>query len=472
MELTTGQIIQKIVQQTNLSRIEVEEQIEQLRRSLKYDKDVAEEDATIPKLLAQEMNVDLGDPADYLYIELLFDEFPQFARIIPFATIDKEKIKEILQKYVEKPKTWVPGKDEVEPVILTVEPTLFRDGILVHYEEYTSMTPIEYSLREIIDQAELYRTFTDYWIERTEDPEKTYLPYSIVEKLTFHPPEWITMDLDNPKNRFKFPYISLECLREDPKLEIFGFVNSRVKEVKGIEILQSCPNLKEIQIYDDDAVFESFDIPTDLRLPRLERIKTYLNGKKVKQWDLSFLEHCLNLREVVIKSTIGRYFPPEGVLILPAFENHPYLENLTIKQNAIESTCLNTINCPNLKILNFSGNRLPKLDLSPLMHCPNLEELKLNNNSLKSFDLSPLQNCPNLQILDLSYNSLYSLDLSPLQHCLDLRVLSLANQHDQLSDLDLSPLRNCSTLEQINLARNHGLKLVGMNDHLSSLVKR
>ncbi|MFX0125267.1 MAG: hypothetical protein ACFFAE_16690 [Candidatus Hodarchaeota archaeon] len=144
VEHKAGHIIEKIVQQTDFKREEVLEQIERLGRSLKYGTDkssVIDEDPTIPQLLVQEMNVDLGDPVDYLYVELLFDQYPQYARIIPFITVNKEKIKRILGKYVEKPKKWIPKEDEVAPVILAVEPTVLRDGILVHYEEYSTTHP-------------------------------------------------------------------------------------------------------------------------------------------------------------------------------------------------------------------------------------------------------------------------------------------------------------------------------------------
>ncbi|MFX0199016.1 MAG: hypothetical protein ACFFCW_23075 [Candidatus Hodarchaeota archaeon] len=95
MGQTTEQIIQKVVQQTNLQRKEVLERIEQLRQSLKYgseDDILLDADPTIPKLFAQELNVDLGDPMDYLYTELIFDNWQLFARIIPLTTINKEKI--------------------------------------------------------------------------------------------------------------------------------------------------------------------------------------------------------------------------------------------------------------------------------------------------------------------------------------------------------------------------------------------
>ena len=91
-----------IQKQTRVTREEILERIEKLSKSLRYnherkiltDKEQVGEDPTIPKLLAQELNVDLGDPMDYLYYELIYDEEPLLVRIIPFVTINKETKKQ------------------------------------------------------------------------------------------------------------------------------------------------------------------------------------------------------------------------------------------------------------------------------------------------------------------------------------------------------------------------------------------
>ncbi len=97
MEQTAEKIIQRIGQQTNLPRKDILKRIAQLSRSLKYN--IEDDDPTIPKLLTQELNVGLdGNPTDYLYIELLYDKWPLFARIIPLTTIYRRKS----QKYSGK----------------------------------------------------------------------------------------------------------------------------------------------------------------------------------------------------------------------------------------------------------------------------------------------------------------------------------------------------------------------------------
>lgn len=87
MEQSTDQIIQLIIDQTNFSKSDIIEKIDLLGFALEYHLK-GEEDEIDPiflKLLAQELNVDLGEPSDYLYTELIYDKSPILVRIIPSA---------------------------------------------------------------------------------------------------------------------------------------------------------------------------------------------------------------------------------------------------------------------------------------------------------------------------------------------------------------------------------------------------
>ncbi|MFX0206417.1 MAG: hypothetical protein ACFFDT_10570 [Candidatus Hodarchaeota archaeon] len=252
MKLSTEQIIERIQQQTSLSKNQVLIRIDHLRKSLKYgERGVIDEDILIPKLLAQELDVDLGDPTDHLYIELIFEQWPLFVRLIPLSTIDKEKIIIILRKLVNELEDQIREflnvgvKDRREDLVFSermfqildywANPKnsqfFAKEGVLFNIEFGSNEEHGEFTLEYIVDQAEVYHTFTDYKIIRSTNPLKTYLPYSLVDNTFYHPPAWAAFHEENRENWLKFSYITLASLEMTPQLEDINIEYTCTEEI-------------------------------------------------------------------------------------------------------------------------------------------------------------------------------------------------------------------------------------------------
>ena len=459
---TSDQIVQQIMQQTDISEDEVRKRIQQLEASLHYHTDDFN-DPTIPQLLAQELNVDLGDPSNYLYSELIFDKDPFFIRIIPFVTVDKESIKATLQKIMVDlagDGYRFGGRDVfLEGLSFfsdTDQNTVVRDNILFCFTLYRDWDNVvsdneeedeivEYSLHDIVDQAELYRTFNDYKVIR-KFGEKAFVPYSVVDKVFCDPPEWMSFDEENNQGDLQFPYINLETLRMTPELEVLSLSNYWPKEIIGTEALKFCRNLKEISLYNEGIVLEKCRFPRHLSLPKLELLE--IIGSNLKSLDLSFLQASPNLQRIIV---VGN--PSLKTIILPPLDRHALLEEIYLHTNNLDSlTFSDTLNCPKLKKLILRKNLLLKLDLRPLSSCTNLQEIDLSGNLIESLDLSPLQHCVNLLKIHLCNNQIKTLDLSSLQYCQHLNELDLSM--NQIEKLDLSPLKHCTNLQTLDLREN------------------
>lgn len=445
----TGQIIQLVVDQTNLSREEVLERIRQLERSFNYHVDGLDDepDPTFPKLLAQELRVDLGDPAGYLYPELIYDEAPLFVRVIPLITVDKERIKTTLRNltlelepqirtFCKLTKNHPIGLSEELRYLTRAQGQLFvKDGIVIQFEAYDDYNPVfkedferDYvedfkleflqnaTLEDIIDRTELYRTFTDYKIIRTDDPNKTYIPYSLLDKVKEHPPDWASFDEENFRGYLQFPYITLESLQVTPELENLSFYNPFVKEIVGTEALQYCHNLKEIIIIDEIETLEKLTFPPHLSLANLELLEIGGTSLKKEEFDLSFLQNSPKLRQIQFNTDDAFIWK----LVLPPFDNHALLEEIYIAIRRLKSIELSSPwYCPNLRKVTLFSDQLETIDLTPFKYCSGLQEF-LCSNRLKNLDLSPLKHCTDLRELDVGGNRVETLDLSPLRHCNNL----------------------------------------------------
>ncbi|MFX1516438.1 MAG: leucine-rich repeat domain-containing protein [Promethearchaeota archaeon] len=467
MGLTVEQIIQAIVQQANLPRRKVLERVRDLQRSLRYEPETSaslDDDPSLPKLLAQELNVDLGDPTDYLYAELIFDQWPLFVRIIPLSTIDKEKISIALTKLILQLEDQLKASSpRMKRLLLTEPPVAFskrifnvlehwigpkqgaffvKDGILVNFKFYSDDHPGSFSLDEIVQQAELFRTFSDYQVIRSSDSSKVYLPFSLVDKTFYHPPKWAFVDDENREGWLQFSHISLASLVLSPDLEAFSLDYTRTKEIIDSEALQHCPRLKVFRIYDE--TLRKFNFPKDLSLLDLESL--YINGPTLSFLDLSFLTNSPNLSLLEIShSFIGR-------LILPPFDKHALLAKIKLNAWLESLDLISPWHCPRLQKVDLSDNHLRHLDLSPLSSCPNLQLLNLSSNELSHLDLAALCYCSELQELNLRRNNLTTIDLSPIQSCINLQKLDLS--HNRLEELDLSPLAKHPSLREIYLGNN------------------
>ncbi|UCG03787.1 MAG: leucine-rich repeat domain-containing protein [Candidatus Heimdallarchaeota archaeon] len=476
MKLTTDNIVQKIMYQTNFSREEVLLQIKNLAKSLKYRKEegkvVVDEDPTIPKLLAQEWNVDLGDPSDYLYTELIFDNWPLFARIIPLTTVTKDKIVKILktigpelEAQLQRKSRKTYGLEKHHPfgkILLwqkiVGDDVFVRDGILFYLRPYVGSydddaiddSLVSYTFEDIITQAELYRTFTDYKVVKTADPQKTYIPYSLFEKIYITPPEWMDPDERNRHGCVKFPYITLEA--GTPGVDTLFFVNSATKEIVGIEALQDHPTIRTICIVDGHNTLEKLDFPPDLSLPNLEHLEILYTSLR-HSLDISFIQNCPNLSTIMLEIlpySLSQSSTHE--LIIPPLVNHQNLEQISISGGFKSIILTPPWHCPNLQELYLTHNSLKTIDLRPLENCPSLQVFMLDDFQAKTFNLEPFRHCPDLEKLSLYDSQIEELDLSPLKHCLNLRRLFLSHNH--LKNIDFSPLKTHPSLEKVYLSGN------------------
>ncbi|MHA1912623.1 MAG: leucine-rich repeat domain-containing protein [Candidatus Kariarchaeaceae archaeon] len=101
------------------------------------------------------------------------------------------------------------------------------------------------------------------------------------------------------------------------------------------------------------------------------------------------------------------------------------------------------------KGLDFRGQSLAMIDLSPLSYCKSLKELWLSNNQFKNIVISPLSKCISLEAITLSNNRLMDISLAPLTNCFLLKEISLSN--NPLISIDYQSLQQCPNLEKINL---------------------
>ena len=107
---------------------------------------------------------------------------------------------------------------------------------------------------------------------------------------------------------------------------------------------------------------------------------------------------------------------------------------------------------PNLRILDFSDNKLEKIELGFLRDNLEVQEIDVRKNEILTFDTTPLKKLDNLRELEISENQMKGIDLSGLMGCQSLEILNLANNH--IHSLNLNPLDSCSNLIELNLKGN------------------
>ena len=208
---------------------------------------------------------------------------------------------------------------------------------------------------------------------------------------------------------------------------------------------------------------------------------------------------------------VQSYTVPEGAMNLQDLELMPYLQELTITDQTLDTISFLS-SLTNLKKLNLTDCRfsakeleiiagLPALEeltlsecglstIAGLEHAQNLTSLNLSNNTIRN--LEPLSNMGKLQTLDLSHNALSSLhalaglgslesldvsynvltSLAPVASCMKLTNIKANNNRltdlefiDQLTDLthlnvnknsitDVSVLGTCTALVELDIGSN------------------
>ncbi|MFX0017055.1 MAG: leucine-rich repeat domain-containing protein [Promethearchaeota archaeon] len=397
MTNTSERIINQITKQTDLGQAEVREKVEQLTKSLCYriDENKSSSDPTIPKLLAQELNVDLGDPTDYLYVILKFIKEPVRIYIYPFPTIDKDRInrafrgisaQEIIDGAI---KGWTMEPDEQfslvfgrEGIVLLFcvkstqktpdksETATYSLNELINFQYQQSKYFIgfikdileEYSLNEIIKLARLTKVFTGYRIISIPAAGRAYIPLDVVEREILSKIDSILME-KKPWVAPRFPYISVESLKDQKEVDAIKMPFTGIIDVRGLEYLRNNDKIKQISIEENEL--RSFDFIALGHLPNLESISLYNN--RIRQIDLSPLKDCKRLK------------------------------SLELGYNRLQNIDLTPLqHCPKLEYFSIISNRLSSVDLTPLMNCKRLREVRLIDNPIEVFNLTPLLYCPTL----------------------------------------------------------------------------
>ena len=188
----------------------------------------------------------------------------------------------------------------------------------------------------------------------------------------------------------------------------------------------------------------------------------YLNRLTIQNQAIDSLTHLSTLTNLSILDLTGCSFDVEE---LPTVASLPYLRQLTLA-NCNLSTIAGLTNAPSLTHLDLSNNTVRHLDaLTPMT---NLQSLILDHNAVE--DLRALSTLSALETLKVSYNPISS--LAPLSNCAKLRTLEA--EHGQLTTLDgiaglpllealavdynsisdVSILSGCAELKNLSIASN------------------
>ncbi|MFX1286087.1 MAG: leucine-rich repeat domain-containing protein [Promethearchaeota archaeon] len=417
------QVIRKIHEQKQLSKAEISEKIAQTRRELRYDKD----DSIIATLVAQELNVNLGDPTNYLYTVLEYRDQDLVFYLCPLTTISKEKMKKnyeriSINEVLERP-VWMPISETIfDPEELEIKYSGYvfgRKSQLIIYPEIPEK--IDLTLSEIIDQARLISTFTDYRVIRDEETGNAYVPCTLFME-RFFPPTRIIEETFIKNVFLDFPYISLEPLKETRDITEFKIPeNLNIIDMVCFDLIRYCQKLTHFEL-SEGTDFQTLDLTPLAHLPVLRYIG------------------ILSLRTLTS-------------VVLPPMPPKNSLEDITIFNNGLQSLDLSPLrNCDHLEEISLKDNELTALDLSPLAQLPEFKDLDLSHNRFQTIDLSPLQHCPKFRELRLGDNAITSIDLSPFRNHPSLWELFF--NRNSLETIDLSPLDSCPALKYVILTDN------------------
>lgn len=142
---------------------------------------------------------------------------------------------------------------------------------------------------------------------------------------------------------------------------------------------------------------------------------------------------------------ITEFTVPDGVTNFSDLERMPYLQNLTIRHQTLDSLKpLSTL--AKLQTLDLTGSRFPAEDLAIVASLPSLSHLTLSECSLST--IAGLADAPCLTHLDLSSNTIRNLEaLAPMTMLVELSL-----QHNAVTDL--SALSSLGGLEKLDVSYN------------------
>ncbi len=168
----------------------------------------------------------------------------------------------------------------------------------------------------------------------------------------------------------------------------------------------------------------------------------YLTNLTIQDQKIDSLSHLSSLAQLHTLDLSGCDFPAEELTVLA---NLPSLTNLTLRDCGL-STIAGLANAQKLNVLDLSSNTVRNLDVLAAM--TDLNTLLLGHNAVTKVDA--LNGLTELKELDLSYNSIE--DLSTLSSCIKLETLRASgNKLTDLDGLDSLSLLSVLILDHNNL---------------------
>ncbi len=429
-QITQTDLFSAIVKQSPLNESQLNQMVSELKKTYSY-----ENETHILKLIAQEYQVEVGNVNEYLYTVLKYENGPITFYFIPFTTIFKTKIKEIIERDINNRilnlKAWIKSISSKNNKKVQIKINTLLEYINIH--KYTKESPV------IEKVATVWQNWSRYMFTYSND---VLAFFAYCPKCTL-----VNGVKQEQEDCRKCPHIVNETLEDmvgslkiDKIVQDYRIIHANGKKYIPISILPQ---------YSHDTwnpyiqkVSECFII----RFPyiSLEPFEDTLMNENVFTTDLSTVKNFIkwdSLKNNRKLKTIHISEPFLEEIRFHADWKTPLLERVTIqildyhgtnrKKNRKNLTHLSLKflqNSPKLKEISLNNINLENIDFKPLENCQELQKIEIINNEIREVELTPLQYCTNLISLDLSMNKIKKIDFTPLQKCTKLRRLTILNQ--------------------------------------------
>lgn len=153
------------------------------------------------------------------------------------------------------------------------------------------------------------------------------------------------------------------------------------------------------------------------------------------------------------------------------FSDQYNLEKLLAKNNELETLPKNVFSNTKLNYLDFSNNRIARIETIGKSGAKNLQTLLLSNNHIESINATTFNDLRNLTVLDLSFNDLWYLAHESFDQLINLKNLSLA--YVRLYHFSFGMLAGCHQLESLNISGNRISNIdIGLHSTLFRNLRR
>lgn len=248
---------------------------------------------------------------------------------------------------------------------------------------------------------------------------------------------------------YGFPFEYIKALLKNHGKDLKYLELQLMKDVgEFVNLIEACPNLEHIKLHGCNHLFikvngiihhtHQFDDAFALRLAEL------LNAFKLPSLKtLEFTHRSIGLEGV---KAIGQA-PLNALISLKLSHND-------LNDQAVDYIC-NSTNLINLRVLDFSSNRITSKGLEAILEKFKLSELYLGDNLITSIP-NNLKNLNNVKILNLSENRISSGNLEGIFDLSKSALTLLDLSHNQLDDKNIpymAPSQNF-TLKELDLSHN------------------